>query len=604
MLEEIESLLYVGDPLAHLDGLEELLGQPQAKKARSGPPSKPTGPPRVRSIADLTGLNHLKALNFSEEDELIRFIVQNHVALTWQAVLDGDIDPEALRSEPAEGIFGRIRDHFLEQYDGATLLPLPAGYAYTKDGQPVIPNLMQRLTAYRVLTERRIGNWSGVGAGKTLSAILSSRVIAARLTIIVAYNSTLQAWAEVIRSAFPTSVVHVKEEARDLDALAIIPSRSTYLILNYESFQQPWSPAFVADLTARHQVDFVVLDEIQLARQRHEAVESRRRRTLADLVDRASARNPDLGVLAMSATPVINNLVEAVKLLELTTGLDFSALPTAPTISNAIRTHEKLVLHGIRTHPNYPQSIVTTFPEVDGTPSVADYLAVPRRRPAEMDRVSLEAKLPLLIPELRAGTFIYSHYTTSLIPPLRAAVERAGLTTGLYTGEDKSGLDDFLSGAVDVLIDSAPIGTGVDGLQRVCNRLIFLSVPSTAAEFEQVVGRLHRQGSAFDKVEVAIPQVVLRDGRGREWSWDKDRYRVISSKRTLADAALDGVIPRGDVPSPDELAERSLRELESWLAAFPERAGRESDEEAHGDLAKVIAPAESGRSHSLALAIG
>ena len=45
----------------------------------------------------------------------------------------------------------------------------------------VLPNMMQRLTAFRTLSEKRIGNWSGVGAGKTKSAILTSRVVKARL---------------------------------------------------------------------------------------------------------------------------------------------------------------------------------------------------------------------------------------------------------------------------------------------------------------------------------------------------------------------------------------------------------------------------------------
>ena len=90
-------------------------------------------------------------------------------------------------------------------------LAIPAGYDFRVEGQLADPNLMQRLTAYRVLTERRLGNWSGVGAGKTLSAILASRVIDARLTVVVAFNSTVEPWAKRIKETFPDSVVHVKE---------------------------------------------------------------------------------------------------------------------------------------------------------------------------------------------------------------------------------------------------------------------------------------------------------------------------------------------------------------------------------------------------------
>ena len=72
--------------------------------------------------------------------------------------------------------------------------------------------------------------------------------------------------------------------------------------------------------------------------------------------------------------------------------------------------------------------------------------------------------------------------------------------------EGWAGISDWIGfqGKVDVLISSVPVGTGVDGLQYVCNRMIVISLPWTSAEYEQLIGRLYRQGSAFDKVEVII----------------------------------------------------------------------------------------------------
>src|SRR5262249_45343417 len=107
--------------------------------------------------------------------------------------------------------------------------------------------------------------------------------------------------------------------------------------------------------------------------------------------------------------------------------------------------------------------------------------------------------------------------------------------------------------------------TGVDGLQYVCNRLIVVSLPWTSAEYEQLVGRLWRQGAAYDKVEVIIPQVVLaRDGD--MWSWDKMRLHRIQYKRTLADAALDGVIPEGELASPETMQKQAREALLAWIA--------------------------------------
>src|SRR5215210_7460714 len=117
-----------------------------------------------------------------------------------------------------------------------------------------------------------------------------------------------------------------------------------------------------------------------------------------------------------------------------------------------------------------------------------------------------------------------------------------GLKVGLYSGEDKSGLKPFLAGTVDVLVGSSPVGTGLDGLQTVCDRLIMVSLPWTGAEYEQIIGRIRRQGSAFDRVEIIVPQVTL-DHAGDTWSWDRGHPAAIQYKRTQSDCALDGHIP-------------------------------------------------------------
>ena len=66
---------------------------------------------------------------------------------------------------------------------------------------------MQMLIAHRVLTRKRVLNLSGTGTGKTLSAILASRVINARLTLITCPNATVAAWKNAILCAFPESEV-------------------------------------------------------------------------------------------------------------------------------------------------------------------------------------------------------------------------------------------------------------------------------------------------------------------------------------------------------------------------------------------------------------
>jgi len=96
----------------------------------------------------------------------------------------------------------------------------------------------------------------------------------------------------------------------------------------------------------------------------------------------------------------------------------------------------------------------------------------------------LNAKIDTIVGALRKGTLIYTHYLTGLVEPLRQAIQNAGFTVGLFTGEEKTGLDQFRDRKVDVLIGTAPVGTGVDRLQYVCNRLIIVSLPWTSAEYD------------------------------------------------------------------------------------------------------------------------
>ncbi len=518
--------------------------------------------PTLRSLTALKAVDALVDMGLTSDEETIEFLVANRVSGLWQAALNAELafDLDTLRAETGGTYFNTIRSRFLTQYDGAQTLMIPAGYDFRVEGRIADPNLMQRLTAYRVLSERRLGNWSGVGAGKTLSAILASRVIDARLTVVVAFNSTVVPWSKRIIETYPNSVVHVKERGE----VRVDRTQHTYLVLNFETFQQPDSAAMVRRLVEKHQIDFVVLDEIQSVKQRTPKVTSKRRQVVSGLLSAASDKNPNLCVLGMSATPVINNLYEAKALLELVKGVEFGDLQTYSSIANASAMHEKLILYGIRYRPQYAQTIETTLHDIPGAAYLSRLRELKKGAILDLERVLLDAKLATIVGALKTGTLIYTHYLTGLIMPLRRAIEKAGLSVGVFTGEDKSGLQPFIKGKLDVLIGSVPVGTGVDGLQYVCNRLIVVSLPWTSAEYEQLIGRLYRQGSVFEKVEVIIPQVVLAHNDAL-WSWDKLRWHRIQYKKTLADAALDGMIPEGELASPETMFKQAREALQAWI---------------------------------------
>jgi Hypothetical methyltransferase/Helicase conserved C-terminal domain len=146
----------------------------------------------------------------------------------------------------------------------------------------------------------------------------------------------------------------------------------------------------------------------------------------------------------------------------------------------------------------------------------------------------------------------------------------------------------FKTRKVDVLIGSSALGTGVDGLQYVCNRLIVACLPWTSAGYEQLLGRIYRQGSTFHDVEVFIPQVVLRNGAD-EWSWDRQRLARIHYKKTLADAAVDGAVPEAKLASPELM----LAEAKKALAAWIERLAKGEPKEVLRPILRVPLPPDS-----------
>ena len=140
------------------------------------------------------------------------------------------------------------------------------------------------------------------------------------------------------------------------------------------------------------------------------------------------------------------------------------------------------------------------------------------------------------------------------------AISARGYRVGFFTGEMKDGLNAFRDGRLDVLIGSSAVGTGVDGLQQVCSQLIINVLPWTNAEYEQLIGRIWRQGQSESQVKVVIP-VTFADIDGTRWSYCDTKLRRIQYKKSIADAAVDGAVPEGNLRS----AAQAQRDILLWL---------------------------------------
>lgn len=439
-----------------------------------------------------------------------------------------------------DGYAEQVRSRFLDEHRQAKDLAIPDGYAFRDKGNLALPNLMQRHFAVRVREKRRVGNWSGTGAGKTLAAVLATRVVGSKLTVVCCPNSVVDGWRQAILDIFPDSVVATKTFEPAWENPSPRPSprggegatAHRYLVLNYEAFQQPDSAERVRSLVEREAIDFVIVDEIHYAKQRAVENISQRRQLLTALTALAGERNPDLHVLGMSATPVINNLQEGKSMVELVSGLAHDEIDTRPTVPNCMKLHQRLVTLGIRWIPDYKKMLGYECREERIAVDCAEFLD-----------------------EIRA----LGRASTDRL--LRDALLEDDWKVGFYTGEDKSGKDAFIDGDLDVLIATAAIGTGVDRLQHVCNRLIVNVLPWTRAEYDQLLGRIYRQNQRSKKEVTIIIPLTYAEVNGQRWSWCESKMQRLAFKKSIADAAVDGVVPEGHLRSPAQ----AYQDVMAWL---------------------------------------
>lgn len=500
----------------------------------------------------------------SADEEAIDFFITSGCAKIWKHIF---INEEGAYNQAKTFRGGeypeRVKKLFFEEYEGAKNLKIPNGYSFKMEGKPVEPNLMQRLAAYRVKKYKRQGNWSGTGAGKTLSAILASRLINAKLTVICCPNSVVEGWGNNISATYPNSVVHGKTLNPTIDQS---DGKNHYLILNYEAFQQENSEALVKRLTENYRIDFIVIDEIHFSKQRVVEDMSKRKKMIMGLISHGGEKNSDLHVFGMSATPVINNLYEGVSLLEMITGLKYDDLNTKPTVNNCMALYQRLTTIGIRWLPQYEQKLNVKKIDINCDDFIDEIRKLGMKSTMlDLEKILTRARLPEIKKHIKSKTLIYTHYVEEICQTLKEEIEKDGWKVAFFTGEDKSGLKRFIEGDIDVLIGSSAIGTGIDGLQNVCSRLIVNILPWTHAEFEQLKGRIYRQGQKATEVDIIIP-LTHAEVNGENWSWCDSKWKRIQFKKSIADASVDGVVPEGHLRSPAQAYQDTM----NWIKRLEE----------------------------------
>ncbi len=500
--------------------------------------------------------------SISVDEEAIQFYLTYSINQLWKdAFLDEQKTVSDLEKIGKTG--NKYKDlvvgTFLKDYNAAKNLKIPKNYIFSWNSKLVEPFLMQKYVAYKIKQLPYFGNFSGTGAGKTLSAILASRVIDSKVTLIVCPNDVVSHWEKNAKQIFSDSEPIT---GRDVFSSKTNKDRFQYWVLNYDKLNQESSVSDVARL-GKQKIDFIVLDEIHFSKVTQDETKSKRRQVLEYLLTLARKKNPKVKVLGLSATPVVNNIREGKSLLELMSGKIYDDVSTKPTVPNAVTLYEKITTNSIRQRPNYKISVVENIVNVEADRPTGISLAELNSRPLAIEQYLTDARIPEIVSRISGPTIIYSEYVGTAIPGKPSILEKIGnavkekeLSYGFYTGDDHTGLDRFLEKKIQVLIASRPISTGVDGLQSVCTNLIFNTLPWTHALYQQIIGRIVRTGQGKKRVDIHHIKASIGG-----YEYDEMKLNRLRFKRTLADCAVDGLLPEKNLVS----ANQATKEAIKWL---------------------------------------
>lgn len=89
-----------------------------------------------------------------------------------------------------------------------------------------------------------------------------------------------------------------------------------------------------------------------------------------------------------------------------------------------------------------------------------------------------------------------------------------------------------------IILQPTSGGYGIDGLQKVCQTMVFLELPATGRDFHQTVARLDRQGSIGSvTVVVAVAEGTMQPKKLRDFlAKDELVHKVVPNKESLRQA--------------------------------------------------------------------
>ena len=532
-------------------------------------------------VAELVGYDKFNGqlVSYGEKN---KFLVEVEKQKIWNRVLKEDDENSKelinelikLRETSSEWVSSVI-DEFMNEYERVQSIVPDEDYKFK-----YAPKLMQKLMVYKLLENNSYLNLCGTGAGKTNAFLMSTRAVDANHSVIVCPNSVKDSWETAIKAIYPNIPSIEYGSTDDLTKLSGLDR--VFIIINYDKFSS-------GSMCTKDKMDefievvkpeFVCFDEIHNAKVRDEEMSIRNQNVTYFRQKCNEIFGDGFKTLGMTATPLINNLNEVKSLLELVTGKEFNEIGNRNTIENIHLAYKNLLLYGFRYVPDYGINVVNTEVNIDGEHLRGELITLKNGDVNAIEGTFVNDKMNAIKNDLTPGTIIYTTFIDKIVPKIEKKLKEFGVRYNRYTGnetadERKYILKSFAANDFDVLVASSPITTGVNGLQECCNKIIFISLPWTNAEYTQLIGRINRQGSVFEEVSIIFPCINIALENGKVWSWDNKRKNIITKKKTLSDAVVDGIFTYSANIDKNKLLKGAIEALRSGEATEDFELNRE-----------------------------
>lgn len=605
---------------------------------------------RVDNLFDaLDRVDRLFADGTISDETAYQFLVDEQVAALWNVYCDlesaastkttpSSTTPTALnittfvakvreQASSTSRLLSTVAQTFLRQHDGAAALHVPVGFKPRGgDNKPLMLRMMQRLIAWH-LTEggrRCFGNWSAPGAGKTLAALLTARLVQSRLTVVICPNNVIPTWqAQIDRTYNHGKRINVVAEIQTWQP----HDDADFLILNYDRLQGADAEAQALKFCAEYgsRIGLVVIDEChrvkndgQIGQQGNggKTGPSSRRRVLDAIVKAL----PKSKLLIQTGTPVLTGCAEGVSLIDL---LDETAQKTygftrKNSFSECMRLHQAMTRYGVRFKPRVgvellsptvrradggeycqskdgkrglalvtPHDYLAPLVEITDADAIAKLSGLKRGRGwswLDIDEILTPFKLDAIVESLRPGTVVYTEHVGGdradpVVMTIAKAVKKAGFTVAVFDGRADSVKGHDTIAAVNGTCTCKRC-RGLAAFKRgdvavlVASRTIGEGVDGLQQVGNRVIvnappwhdGAWEQlvgrwfRSGQTKNVEVIVPITWMASPSGRV-SLDMLRLSRINDRGNIADAVVDGALPT-HVGGLGELVAAAKAELE------------------------------------------